>query len=91
VWSDSGYAKETVEGTVNDLHKLLKAAGEIPPYILMGSSIGGIFIQAYQNKFPKEIAGLVFTNSSNHIDFAAKSKDDLIWNFRVIEPHSLLP
>lgn len=79
-WSDSAYADETVEETVNDLHLLLKKAGEKPPYILVGASVGGIFIQAYQHKFPGEVAGLVFSNSSNHIGFAAKDKADLIWN-----------
>jgi len=79
-WSDSGYAEETLEETISDLHKLLQAAGEKPPYILVGASIGGIFVQAYQRAFPNEVAGLVFTNSSNHIGFAAKNKDDLIWN-----------
>ena len=90
-WSDSGYAEETVEETVSDLHKLLRAAGEKPPYILVGASIGGIFIQAYQHTFPKEVAGLVFTNSSNQIGFAAKSRTDLIWNLTEDEIRSSYP
>jgi pimeloyl-ACP methyl ester carboxylesterase len=79
-WSDPGPAEETVEETVSDLHKLLQTAGEKPPYILVGASIGGIFIQAFQHSYPNEVVGLIFTNSSNHIGFAAKNKDDLIWN-----------
>ena len=90
-WSDSGYAEETVEETVSDLHKLLKAAGEKPPYILVGASIGGIFIQAYQHAFPNEVACLVFKNSSNHIIFVAKSKTDLIWNLTEDEIRSSYP
>jgi len=42
-------------------------SGEKPPYILVGASIAGIFIQAYQHQYPNEVAGLVFTNSSNHV------------------------
>jgi pimeloyl-ACP methyl ester carboxylesterase len=79
-WSDSGPDEETVEETVSDLHTLLAAAQEKGPYLLVGASIGGIFIQAYQNAFPKEVAGLVFSNSSNHIGFASKDKTGLIWD-----------
>ena len=47
-WSDPGPADETVEQTIGDLHALLRAAGEKGPYLLIGASIGGIYIQAYQ-------------------------------------------
>lgn len=66
-WSDPGPAYETVEQTVADLRKGLQAAGERGPYILVGASIGGIFIRAYQNRFPDDVAALVFTNSSNRV------------------------
>jgi pimeloyl-ACP methyl ester carboxylesterase len=79
-WSDSGAADETVEQTISDLHKLLRAAGEKRPYLLVGASIGGIFIQAYQRAFPREVAGLVFTNSSNKVGKAVKGKSGLIWD-----------
>jgi pimeloyl-ACP methyl ester carboxylesterase len=90
-WSDSGYAEETVEETVDDLHKLLMAARERPPYILVGASIGGIFIQAYQHAFPDEVAGLVFSNSSNHIGFVTKDGGDLIWNLTEKDIRSSYP
>jgi pimeloyl-ACP methyl ester carboxylesterase len=79
-WSDPGPAEETVEETVDDLHRLLIAAGEKPPYILVGASIGGIFIQAYLQKYPKEVAGLVFSNSSNRVGFHTKKRTGLIWD-----------
>jgi pimeloyl-ACP methyl ester carboxylesterase len=79
-WSDPGPAEETVEEEVSDLHKLLLAAHEKGPYILVGASIGGIYIQAYQHTYPKEVAGLVFTNSSNMIGFPTKTRTALIWD-----------
>lgn len=78
-WSDPGPADETIEQTVADLHALLRAAGEKGPYVLVGASIGGIFIQAYQRAFPGEVAGLVFTNSSNRVGMNVKGKGGLIW------------
>jgi pimeloyl-ACP methyl ester carboxylesterase len=78
-WSDPGPAEETVEETVSDLHTLLHDAGERGPYVLVGASIGGIFIQAYQLAFPSEVAALIFTNSANRVGFAVKDKVGLIW------------
>jgi hypothetical protein len=68
-WSDPGPAEETVEETVRDLHALLQASSERGPYVLVGASIGGIFIQAYQRAYPKDVAALAFTNSSNRVGF----------------------
>jgi pimeloyl-ACP methyl ester carboxylesterase len=90
-WSESGPADETVEQTINDLHLLLGAAGEKKPYVLVGASIGGIFIRAYQRAFPKEVAGLVFTNSVNKLGKMVKDKGDLLWNFTEDEIRSAYP
>ena len=81
-WSDAGPAEDSVEETVRDLHALLQASDERGPYVLVGASIGGIFIQAYQRAFPKDIAALVFSNSSNRIGFQVKDKTGLIGNSR---------
>jgi pimeloyl-ACP methyl ester carboxylesterase len=79
-WSDSGPADETVEQTIADLHTLLRAAGEKGPYLLVGASIGGIYIRAYQRAFPDDVAGVIFTNSSNRVGMKLKDKDGLIWD-----------
>ncbi|OGG52264.1 MAG: hypothetical protein A3F84_09110 [Candidatus Handelsmanbacteria bacterium RIFCSPLOWO2_12_FULL_64_10] len=90
-WSDPGPAKETVEQTVGDLHALLRAAGEKGPYLLVGASIGGIFIRAYQHAFPDEVAGLIFTNSSNRVGMNVKGKVGLIWELSEDELRSAYP
>jgi pimeloyl-ACP methyl ester carboxylesterase len=90
-WSDSGPADETVEQTIADLHALLRAAGEKGPYLLVGASIAGIYIQAYQQAFPEEVAGLVFTNSSNHVGFQGKGKIGLLWDLSEDEIKSGFP
>ena len=79
-WSDSGPADETVEQTVADLHTLLKTAGETPPYLLVGASIGGIYIRAYQHAFPAEVGGLIFWNGSNRVGRLVGGKPFLIWD-----------
>jgi pimeloyl-ACP methyl ester carboxylesterase len=90
-WSDSGPADETVEQTVSDLHALLKIADERAPFLLVGASVGGIYIQAYQRAFPKEVAGLVFTNSSNRIGRLVNGKPGLIWELTEEQIRSTFP
>lgn len=90
-WSDSGPADETVEQTIMDLYILLKRAKEKGPYVLVGASIGGIFIRAYQRAFPKDVAGLVFTNSSNRVGKMIKDKGALLWDFTEDELRSAYP
>ena len=89
-WSD-GPLDETVEQTIGDLHALLRAAGEKRPYLLVGASIAGIYIQAYQHAFPEEVAGLVFTNSSNRVGLQAKGKAGLLWDLPEDDVRSAFP
>ncbi len=90
-WSDPGPADETVEKTIGDLHALLRAAREEGPHLLVGASIGGIFIEAYQRAYPEEIAALVFTNSSNRIGINVKGKISLIWDLSQDDVRSGFP
>ena len=90
-WSDPGPADETVEQTISDLHTLLKNSGEKSPYLLVGASVGGIYIQAYQRAFPKEVGGLVFSNSSNRIGRLVNGKPGLIWELTEGQIRSTFP
>jgi pimeloyl-ACP methyl ester carboxylesterase len=90
-WSDPGPAEETVEETVDDLHRLLGSAKEKGPYLLVGASIGGIFIRAYQHAFPGEVAGLIFDNSSHKVGMEVKGKVGLIWELSDDELRSVYP
>jgi len=87
-WSGPGPEEDIVEKNVSDLHAVLQASGEHGPYVLVGASIAGIYIQAYQRAFPADVAALVFTNSSNRIGFQAKDKVGLIWELTEAEIRS---
>jgi pimeloyl-ACP methyl ester carboxylesterase len=52
-------------GVTADLHAALQAAGEKPPYVLVGASLGGIYVRLYQARYPDEVAGLVFVDPSH--------------------------
>jgi pimeloyl-ACP methyl ester carboxylesterase len=90
-WSDSGPADETIEQTVSDLHALLAAAKEPGKYVLVGASIAGLYIRAYQQAFPGEVAALVFTNSANRVGLSVKGKGGLIWDLTEDEIQSAYP
>jgi pimeloyl-ACP methyl ester carboxylesterase len=47
---------------VGDLHALLDAAAIPGPYVLVGHSAGGIFVQLYAKTYPDEVAGVLAMN-----------------------------
>lgn len=89
-WSDPGPKDETVEQTVSDLHSALSQT-EKGRFILVGASIGGIFIQAYQRRYPEQVAALVFSNSANRVGLMVNGKPGLIWALTEAEIRSAYP
>ncbi len=67
-WSDRGPTINTVEETMDDLHLLLRAAAIAPPYVLVGHSIGGMYVRAYQRRYPHEVAGIVLVDATPEDD-----------------------
>jgi hypothetical protein len=47
---------------VTDLHRLLETADVPGPYVLAGSSIGGLFVQLYARRYSDEVVGVVAMN-----------------------------
>ena len=64
----------TLSNAVEDLHKLLGAAGVAPPYVLVGSSYGGAAAQLYAYRYPKQVAGLVLVEPHHENEFARGNK-----------------
>ena len=63
-WSDRGPTQDTIAQIVDDLHSLLHTVGIKPPVVLVGQSIGGIFVRAYQRRFPDDVVGLVLVDAT---------------------------
>ena len=55
-------ADRTAQQVVDDLHALLTGAGETGPYVLVGHSMGGLYVQLYAYQYPEEVAGLVLVD-----------------------------
>ena len=58
-WSDPGPLPRTSERSMRELHTLLRAAGESPPYFLVGHSFGGTNVRIYNWLYPDDVAGMI--------------------------------
>jgi pimeloyl-ACP methyl ester carboxylesterase len=61
-WSDLGPFPRTSWAIVADLNALLRKAEEVPPYILVGHSFGGLNVVLYADLYPGELAGLLLVD-----------------------------
>ena len=63
-WSDPppGKGRANCGDRVNELHQLLKNAGERGPFVLVGFSIGGLVARLYAAEYPDEVAGMVIVD-----------------------------
>lgn len=63
--SDPAPEKRDIQDVVNDLRAVLVDGFIKGPVVLVGHSIGGLIINMYAHQHPKQIAGLVFIDSSH--------------------------
>ncbi|WP_306394386.1 alpha/beta fold hydrolase [Telluria beijingensis] len=47
---------------VEELRQALKHKGIAPPYILVGHSLGGLYMQLFAKRYPNEVSGLVLVD-----------------------------
>lgn len=65
-WSDAaGATPRTSLQVANELHALLAAAGEKPPFVLVAHSLGGFNIRVYNHEYPSDVAGMVLVDPSD--------------------------
>jgi pimeloyl-ACP methyl ester carboxylesterase len=63
-WSDALPGPRDADHIAGELHQLLLQTGMIGPIVLMGQSFGGVYLRDYATRYPAEIAGLIFVDSS---------------------------
>jgi pimeloyl-ACP methyl ester carboxylesterase len=71
-YNRAGYAGSTAPGDVrdsktivNELRAELHQRGVSPPYVLVGHSLGGLYMQYFARNYPDEVAGLVLVDSTH--------------------------
>ncbi len=62
--SDPATAPRTPAAVAEDLRALLLQAGFKPPYVLVGHSVGVLYIRAFALKYPQEVGGLVLIDGT---------------------------
>lgn len=49
---------------VEELRQALQQKGLRPPYVLVGHSLGGLYMQLFAKRYPEEVSGLVLVDSA---------------------------
>ncbi|NTW29138.1 MAG: alpha/beta hydrolase [Coriobacteriia bacterium] len=55
---------QTGDVVVRTLHALLEGLGLRPPYVLVGHSLGGLYVNLFARTYPLEVAAVVFLDSA---------------------------
>jgi pimeloyl-ACP methyl ester carboxylesterase len=64
-WSDPAPLDARGEKATRDLHAVLDAAGEQPPFVMVGQSMGGRFVRLFQRRYPREVVGMVLIDAEH--------------------------
>jgi pimeloyl-ACP methyl ester carboxylesterase len=67
-WSEMGPDPRDARQITSELHTLLGKAGTDGPYVLVGHSFGGMYMQTYAARYPDEVAGVALVDSSTDPD-----------------------
>ena len=69
-WSEMGPEPRDAKQITSELHTLLSKAGIEGPYVLVGHSFGGLYMQTYAARYPDEVAGVSLVESSHPEQFS---------------------
>lgn len=75
-WSDDIELPRSADEVTDELHGLLQSVGVLAPYLLVGHSLGGVYVQRYAQRFPDEVAGLLLLDPA-HEDWDLYMPEDL--------------
>lgn len=66
---------------VEELRAVLSGQGMKPPYVLVGHSLGGLYMQLFARKHPQEVAALILVDSTHPKQFegAGALENQSIW------------
>jgi pimeloyl-ACP methyl ester carboxylesterase len=83
-----GYGNSEAAGTprdgrtvVEELRQVLRHKGLTPPYVLVGHSLGGLYMQLFARAYPEEVKGLVLVDAV--YPRAIKRAEDFPWTTRL--------
>jgi pimeloyl-ACP methyl ester carboxylesterase len=65
VGSDPAAGPRDAQTIIAELRGELRRRNIEPPYVLVGHSLGGLYMQYFARNYPKEVAGLLLVDSTN--------------------------
>ena len=65
LWSEPREEPRNADRIAGELHGLLDAAAEPPPYVIVAHSLGGPLVRVYSERYPGEVAGFVFVDAAH--------------------------
>lgn len=64
-YSEASNTPRTPEVIARELHQLLEKAGESPPYIMAGHSLGGPYIRVFTELYPDEVEAMFLLDATH--------------------------
>jgi pimeloyl-ACP methyl ester carboxylesterase len=58
----------TADAVADALARMLRDIRVKPPYLLVGHSLGGLYVQSFARRYPKEVAGVVLVDASSPLE-----------------------
>ena len=65
LWSEPRPGPRDAHRIADELHALLAAASEPPPYVMVGHSFGGLLVRVFAHRFKGEVVGFVLVDSAH--------------------------
>jgi len=85
-WSDHADLPRSATEVTDELRSLLRVAGVPAPYVFVGHSLGGSYARRFAQRFPADVAGLVFLDPG-HEDYTVAGEGPIggnnKWNWRL--------
>lgn len=75
-WSDPGPRPRDSQQVAAELHTLLSKSGIKGNLILVGHSLGGLFVQYYAKTYPQQVSGIVLVDSV-HPEQSLRMKEEM--------------
>jgi pimeloyl-ACP methyl ester carboxylesterase len=64
-WSADVDLPRSADQVTDELHGVLRTLGVAAPYLLVGHSLGGVYVQRFAQRFPDEVAGLLLLDPAH--------------------------
>ena len=76
-WSGPDGQEKSAFLAARRLHSALRLSGALPPYVLVGHSMGGLFIRVFADLYPDAVAGMVLVDAVHPDQHLASAAIDL--------------